>query len=261
MQHMAHRSVAVSSMLDQLYRGPLATMTPPMVSSRPPPGALSLHDWLTGTTLSGILDRFAEQYRQGDRRAIASLWSKWHFSAVIAPALAANLLLERDLPIRLEQLHVLVSPQGRTERLCLRHEGLPLPSRDAFERFTTLIDHHLGPLIELLSTLSGASPWVFWSNAGNFFEYYVKVIEQHPMASASPFGEAVMLLDSRHYPDGRRNPLFRPVRYLESRHDEVRRVRKLCCLRYLLPELNQCGNCPLEDCDGVVQGDEKQARQ
>ena len=57
------------------------------------------------------------------------------------------------------------------------------------------------------------------------------------------------LLESRTL-NGQRNPLFEPVRtYQPSGSEEVKRVRKLCCLRYLLDEFDVCGNCPLEGCD------------
>ncbi|MFC3284761.1 siderophore-iron reductase FhuF [Litchfieldella rifensis] len=238
--------------LSRLYVGPLEALIPPLLSTVPAQ-AMPAADLLIPQRLEELLDRFAVQYRQGDRRAVASLWSKWHFSALLTPALAANLLLERDLPLALERVQVILTAEGRTERLCLEHEGTPLPALGAFTRFATLLDRHLAPLIEVLSALSGASPRVFWSNAGNVFEHFVSVVDQHPMASPGTAEEARLLLESRHYPDGRRNPLFRPVRYIESPHNEVQRVRKLCCLRYLLPELTYCGNCPLEGCDGRVR--------
>ncbi|EPC02198.1 hypothetical protein L861_15935 [Litchfieldella anticariensis FP35 = DSM 16096] len=238
--------------LAQLYIGPMEALIPPLLSEAPA-RALPATELLVADRLNELLDRFAAQYQHGDRRAVASLWSKWHFNALLAPALAANLLLERDLPLTLDQVQVILTPEGRTERLCLENEGTPLASLGAFTRFTTLLDRHLAPLIEMLASLSGASPRVFWSNVGNVFEYFVSAVDQHPMASPGTGEEARLLLESRQYPDGRRNPLYRPVRYIESQHSEVQRVRKLCCLRYLLPELGYCGNCPLEGCDRRVR--------
>jgi ferric iron reductase protein FhuF len=40
------------------------------------------------------------------------------------------------------------------------------------------------------------------------------------------------------------------VRYFTPEgSEEVKRVRKLCCLRYLLDEFDVCSTCPLEGCD------------
>ncbi|WP_148253597.1 siderophore-iron reductase FhuF [Aidingimonas lacisalsi] len=238
--------------LSDLYVGPLESLAPPSIGSAPS-HALAGGQLLDAGTLDNLLERFAAQYGHGDRRAIASLWSKWHINAVLAPTLLANLILERELPIALEETHLVLTPEGRTERLCLVHEGTPLVSRGLFARFKTLLDGHLAPLFKMLSDLSGASTRVFWSNAGNVFEHYATAIERHPQASPGIAGEAQALLESRHYPDGRRNPLYRPIRYIESQNQDVKRLRKLCCLRYLLPEIGYCGNCPLEGCDRQVR--------
>ncbi|GHC22271.1 siderophore-iron reductase FhuF [Aidingimonas halophila] len=238
--------------LSDLYVGPLDALSPPDIGA-PPEHALTGSELQNTETLDALLEKFAAQYDHGDRRAVASLWSKWHINAVLAPTLLANLILERELPIALEDTRLVVTSEGRTERLCLAHEGTPLASRSPFIRFETLLDGHLAPLFTTLSALSGASPRVFWSNAGNVFEHYATMIEQHPQASPGIAKDAQALLESRHYPDGRRNPLYRPIRYIESRNQDVKRVRKLCCLRYLLPEIDYCGNCPLEGCDRRVR--------
>lgn len=253
MQLAEYRPEVFTATLAQLYTGPLEALTPPLVSAQAPLDAVDGAMLLDASRLESLLDRFAAEYGHGDRRAVASLWSKWHFNATLAPALAANLLLDRDLPVALEQVRLVLSPVGTTERLCLAHEGTPLAVQSGLTRFSTLLDLHLTPLIEVLSGLSGAAPRVFWSNVGNVFEYFVSVIDQHPLASASALDEARLLLESRDFPDGRRNPLYRPVRYIESGHGEAQRVRKLCCLRYLLPSVGYCGNCPLEGCDRRVR--------
>lgn len=233
------------SPLATLYAGPLAALVPPGVGE-PPADALAARELLEPGRLAARLDHFSLQYDGGDRRAVASLWSKWHLSAVISAGLAANLLLERDLPLGLEALHLELAPEGQTRRLWLAHDGTPLASRDPLARFSTLIDDHLTPLIAALAAHSGASPKVFWSNAGNYFEYFAEALEAHPMASPGAAEPARALLAARQLPDGRRNPLFQPVRYLAAAAGgEPERRRRLCCIRYLIPELGYCGNCPL----------------
>lgn len=253
MQLAEYRPELFTPTLESLYTGPLEHLAPPLVLSQAPRGAMQGAALRDPARLDALLTRFAAEYGHGDRRGVASLWSKWHFNALLAPTLAVNLLLDRELPIALERVHVVLSPERRAERLCLEHAGSPLASRSGLARFLPLLDGHLAPLIEVLSGLSGAAPRVFWSNVGNVFEYFIGVIKQHPLASAAAIDEARLLLDSRQLPDGRRNPLYRPVRYIESSDGEVQRVRKLCCLRYLLPEVSYCGNCPLESCDRRVR--------
>lgn len=231
--------------LSPLYIGPLEGLAPPRVSATPGADTLPARQLLDPGYLDALFARFGARYAHGDRRAVASLWSKWHFSTLAAHGLAANLLLERDLPLGLDELHLEQSPEGQTTGLALRHAGKPLAELDPYPRFTTLLDGHLTPLIETLAAATGASAKVFWSNAGNYFEYFAGALADHPMASKDLAEPARALMASRSLPDGRRNPLYRPVRYVEDSRSKPRRVRRLCCIRYLIDELGVCGNCPL----------------
>ncbi|TLF50616.1 siderophore-iron reductase FhuF [Halomonas urmiana] len=233
--------------LSTLYIGPLEGLAPPRVTPTPGPDALPARTLLEPVYLAELFERFGTRYGHGDRRAVASLWSKWHFSALAAHGLAANLLLERDLPLGLDDLHLQQSPEGQTTGLVLRHAGRPLSELGALSRFTTLLDDHLVPLVEALAMATGASPKVFWSNAGNYFEYFAGALADHPMAGPDVGEPARALMESRSLPDGRRNPLFRPVRYVDpGKADAPTRIRRLCCIRYLIDELGYCANCPLE---------------
>ncbi|MDN3556632.1 siderophore-iron reductase FhuF [Halomonas maura] len=233
--------------LSRLYIGPLAGLTPPRVAPAPGPDALPARLLLDPAYLEALFARFGARYGHGDRRAVASLWSKWHFSALAAHALAANLLLERDLPLGLDDLQLVQSADGQTTGLALRHAGRPLGELGGLSRFTTLLDAHLTPLVEALASASGASPKVFWSNAGNYFEYFAGALSHHPMAAPDVGEPARALMASRTLADGRRNPLFRPVRYVTpDAPDAPSRIRRLCCIRYLIDELGYCANCPLE---------------
>ena len=232
------------------YTGPLANFSPPLVGGMPPLEAFKAARWLDINWLKQDLARFSSQYPNGDSRAVVSLWSKWHFNALTVPTLTANLLLNRDLPVGLDDVQVIFNENGATARLWLPHEGSPLTTNDPFERFATLIEHHWAPLIEQLAAISGAAQRVFWSNAGGYLDYYVHALAEHPLANEAALEAAKALLETRTLPSGKRNPLFQPVRYFTPEgSEEVKRVRKLCCLRYLLDEFDVCGTCPLEGCD------------
>ncbi|WP_069384169.1 siderophore-iron reductase FhuF [Halomonas caseinilytica] len=236
----------MSFALSSLYIGPMAQLMPPRVSTRTAPDTVAASELLDPARLEALMADFNAHYPGGDRRALVSIWTKWHFASLAATSLAANLILERDLPLALDDLRLVLAPEGHVVGLCLKDEGRPLAELEGTARFTTLIDDHLTPLIEGLAAYAGASPKVFWSNFGNYFEYFVSVLPMHPMASSAMAEPAHHLMASRTLADGRRNPLYQPVRYVEASEASPKRVRRLCCIRYLIDELGYCENCPLE---------------
>ncbi|SHF55465.1 ferric iron reductase protein FhuF [Modicisalibacter ilicicola DSM 19980] len=231
--------------LAQCYTGPFAAADPPAMTISPPSEAIPAAELLDPHALAQLLGRFGKGYAEQDIRGVASQWSKWYFAAVLVPALLADLLLRRELPLALERLFLLLTDDGRVERLCLGDTGRSLPGAVGGQRFIALLDDNLAPLIEALSMLSGASPRVFWSNAGNVFENILNQLEQHPDADPGATEPARHLLERSCLTDGRRNPLYRPVRYVTQPDGTTSRQRRLCCIRYLIPELDYCGNCPL----------------
>lgn len=245
--HPHPASVTMSDALLPIYRGPLAGLTPPQVSSEAPPDALPARRLLETAFLESLLSRFAQAYPGGDRRAVVSLWSRWHFATLVGHGLTTNLLMDRDLPLSLDELHLYLSPSSHTSNLCLIHEGVPLTREEPFSRFATLIDGHLIPLIARLAEVSGLARRVLWSNAGTYFDHYLGVIETHPLARPGIGSSARQLLDSPRCPKGERNPLYQPVKCIEDYRGATRQVRRLCCLRYRIDGLGYCGNCPMDD--------------
>lgn len=193
-----------------------------------------------------FIGNLAERHATRDLLALTSIWSKWYFSTFMAPTLAANLLLQRSLPIALDDVGVVLSAQDRPQALHLPDEGSALPPCPPFERFRQLIEAHLEPAIEVFAEVSRASPRLFWSNAGNIFEFVTSCLELHPLANADCTAPARAVLNSRLRPDGRRNPLFAPVHYRDIGTDEPQRLRRICCIRYRLPGIGYCSSCPLD---------------
>jgi ferric iron reductase protein FhuF len=194
--------------------------------------------------LAQLLAAFsAARYPGGDRRAVASLWAKHHFAALLPPALALALIAEQEIDLGFDAIGCTFAGDGITTRIHLRDVGRPAAPADAFARFLPLIEGHLEPLIAALAAVSGASRKVLWSNAGNMFDFITRRVER-AIGPRAPVGEALALMASRRLPDGRPNPLFDPVRY----HDYATgsgRLRRVCCIRYLIPDLGYCSTCPL----------------
>lgn len=234
--------------LTPLFSGPLAAYGEYLQLTSDAEPALAGAQLFQPEYFSELVSSFAARRGTDDLLALTSIWSKWYFASFLAPTLAANLLLQRELPVALSDIGVALSAEGKPLGLHLPHDGRILPPCSPFERFSTLIERHLEPVIEVLANVSGASPRLFWSNAGNIFEFVTTRIELHPLARADCTAPARAVLSSRLRPDGRRNPLFAPVHYKDVGADEPQRLRRICCIRYRLPDVGYCSSCPLDRC-------------
>lgn len=230
------------SVLKWLYQDALSTLTAPTYGPLPEAPLLPGSALLDASQLRQHVQSFgAIDLQSDDIKANASLWSKWHFSAVIAPTLAAHLLLNRQLPLALSEVGLYLAHSHYTERLHLAHEGCTQKTDEPFSAFSSLLDAHLAPVIEALAAVSGVSTRVFWSNAGTYFDYFTGLLATHPSTNPQRLDQASALLTLRKRPDGQLNPLYQAV--CESA--DGKRQRRLCCLRYRVPSLGYCGNCPI----------------
>jgi len=211
-----------------------------------PRPSMPLRIFFTSGAFDDTLSRFGEQYPDSDQRGLASIWAKYYFVKLVPPVVAASLILDHRLPLDLDELHLMLDGQGMPLGFKLPDSGerwMPEPD-DGFQRFGDLIEHHLRPFIEGVTRCIRLSPHVLWSNAGNYVEWLLGVL-----AGAMPHADLRHghdLLNAKHLPDGRRNPLYQPVRYLKVEgQTEMKRQRRVCCLRYRVGGLVACDNCPL----------------
>lgn len=193
-----------------------------------------------------LIARFAALHPGSDRRALVSMWTQWHFGALVIPATLVTLLGDRDLPLELDRIAVVPQEAGLTSAIVIPDEGAA--HAGGAERFARLFDGHVAPLIAQLARQFGVSSRLLWANAAAIFEW---TLQQLPAELADPraLAAARLRLDRPLEPGGQRNPMYEAVRYPVERGEPVRR-RKLCCLRYLLAGVADCGSlCPLNaDC-------------
>lgn len=232
--------------LEPLFVGEFADYRNVLTLKDDPRPSLPLTTLLSPDGFDLHLTRFALQYGEGDRRGFASMWSKYYFIRLIPPVVAASLILEWQVPLQLENVDVVLDENAMPQAFKLPHPGQrrQSASEEPFARFDNLIEGHLRPVIETIAGHVRVSPKVLWSNAGNYFEWLLGVL-----ASAMPdanLTDGYAMLTAPKLPDGRRNPLFQPVRYIEvAGQSELKRQRRVCCVRYLVDGLACCGNCPL----------------
>jgi ferric iron reductase protein FhuF len=213
------------------------------------PGAaresVSGRDLLDGAA-GPLMERFATLYPDSDRRALVSMWTQWHFGALVIPATVAILLVGRDLPLELGRIAIVPQEAGLTSAIVIPDEGAArCAGNDPFAR---LLDGHVAPLISQLSAQFRVSPRLLWANAAAIFEW---TLQQMPAGLADPqvLAAARQRMERRLEPSGQRNPMYDAVRYPVEHGEPVRR-RRVCCLRYLLAGVADCGSlCPLHaDC-------------
>lgn len=240
------------AVLAPLFVGDLAPYRDVLALADDPQPSRPIRDWLAPEALERVLQAYGAPRTADERRGVASEWSKDYLQRLLPPVLAATLVLGHRLPVGLEAVELVLDDAGKPLAFKLPDAGEPWPAvsgdaaADPFHRFAPLIDEHLRPFVAALSAHSRLSPRVFWSNAANYLEWMVGAIGAR--VPGADVADAQAMLERRHRVDGRDNPLFRPVRYEsdgEGAAARTRRRRRVCCVRYLVPETPLCTNCPL----------------
>ena len=191
-----------------------------------------------------LLSRFAETYSGADQRAVVSMWTQWHFGALIIPTTAAILLLDRDLPVELDSVSLALHEDGRTAAIILPSDGESRRA-DATDRFSRLFDGHIEPLVDHFASHFRVSRRLLWTNAATVYEWTLRQAGAFKQVCPEAMAEGRALLERRTDASGRPNPLSGAIQYCEQ-DGQLAPKRKVCCLRYLLPNMEDCGNiCPL----------------
>lgn len=188
-----------------------------------------------------IHDRFTQRFGSFGERAVHSIWMKWYLNAFLPPVLLADVLLHRSLLVGLNDVRFAIADDGRINAVRIPDYSIDTAGIDPFTRLAPLIFDHFAPLIEILSDRSDVTRRVYWSNVGNTYEAMLRRIE-NVSGMSSRLAEAQQLLEAPKWPDGRPNPLAGAVHY----ENDIR-LRRICCLQYLLPDRRFCKACPIDE--------------
>lgn len=206
--------------------------------------ALALPHLLSGAPLQEALRRFALRFPGAHPKALASIWIKLYFNALLVPLLAASALADWEFPTELDDLALRLDADGAPVLIELPHAGAYLPAMDATPRLQQLVRTHLSGFITAFASHTRLAQRLLWNNAAviaeDTLEQCDQLFPQHPAISV----HRDVLIVSASWPDGLANPMHAPTRLHQRTHGEIR-LRKLCCLRYDIPGLDYCVDCPL----------------
>lgn len=229
--------------LAPIFVGDLAPFSETLVLSDDPREAVTGPALREPETLDRIMGLASRHLGEGDRRALVSLWSIEYVHVLMPAVVVANLVLPREMPVALDEIGVILDDEGIPVAIRLPNDGSPAGPVDAFASFETLVRGNLKPLFETLAAYAGLAPRVLWTNAANLFEAIIRELEKLPDTPRSLIEQGDVLVTAKAWPDGWKNPFRRPVSYADG-PSAVRRWRRVCCVRYLIPQYKYCSNCP-----------------
>ena len=262
---MAYRSVPHSDEI--IWRAPLFETVPTLAMSlrekvaehrphlldfmrlneMPPPAALTLTEWSRSgefTTLQALYsDHIYRNHptQSRENKPLLSLWAQWYIGLQVPSLMLALLTETRALDLSPEYFHVEFHETGRAACFWVDvQEDVDLTRQTPQVRMERLVTQALMPVIEVLEATGEINGKLIWSNTGYLINWYlgemktllgdelVESLRQH-------------LFFARQFTDGQDNPLWRTVVLRDGLL-----VRRTCCQRYRLPDVQQCGDCTLK---------------
>ncbi len=208
------------------------------------PTDLAFTELLEPDCLLAVLNSYGRRHgANAPIAAVAGEWSKRYFAKVMRPIATAAMLLDWRVTLTPADLSIEISGEGEVVSLGLTDFGHPVRAKSAEDRFDFLIRGNIEAVIRAVSEVSGLSRNVLWSNAGNLFEGIARGYAVDNDCPGAGVADALALLELPQMADGSRNPLFRPILYPGS-DGQPERLRRVCCIRYLIDGLDYCKTCP-----------------
>jgi ferric iron reductase protein FhuF len=225
-----------------LFDGALAGFAKTLVLDNARP-VIPLPELLRGDTLDRLLLQvYGPELMPEQLPVLVSQWMKYYAMQLIPPVVVASLVHGVSWPLQLDRLGFALDERGLLDGVRFEGEACEASRSDeAFERFAPLLEN-LQQVINRLSAYGNVAPGVLWGNAGDYLE---TCLRQLAAASDVSLEVGYALLHERLRPDGRRNPLFNAVTYIEGDDGQSVRQRRSCCLSYRVEWVGRCEHCPL----------------
>ena len=262
---MAQRSELLAN--DLIWRTPLYSAAPTLASAlretmssqrphmlevirldEPPPHqAMTLAQWQRPAALRTLLADYGDHiYRNQptlarENKPLLSLWAQWYIGLMVPPMMLALLTQDVALDLSPEHFHVEFHETGRAACFWIDvQEDSQTTSLSAQQRMEVLITRALIPVVEALEETGEINGKLIWSNTGYLIHWYLTEMKTL-LGDEKVDALRQAIFFARQLSDGRDNPLYRTV----VPRDGLL-VRRTCCQRYRLPDVQQCGDCTLK---------------
>ena len=212
-----------------------------------PHHAMTLAQWRTPVERQSLFAAYSDHiYRNQptmarENKPLLSLWAQWYVGLMVPPMMLALLTQDAMLDLSPEFFHVEFHETGRAACFWIDlHEDKHAGHLSAHERMESLVTRALIPVVDALEEMGEINGKLIWSNTGYLIHWYLT--EMKPLLGDEKV-EALRqsCFFAKQLSDGRDNPLFRTV----VPRDGLL-VRRTCCQRYRLPDVQQCGDCTLK---------------
>ncbi len=262
---MAYRSLAFNTEI--IWRAPLPSADRELANSirdkitvlRPhlldflrlneeaPPHALTLAEWSQPSTLSSFIATWSDHiYRHQpsqprEQKPLLSLWAQWYIGLLVPPLMLALLSEDRSISLAPEHVRVEFHESGRAACFWIDiHSAGTSPTEPAQSRIEKLVITALQPVVQALEATGDINGKLIWNNTGYLINWYLGEMK-------TLLGDEKVAALRQHcffekqLSNGEDNPLWRTVVLREGQL-----VRRTCCQRYRLPDVQQCGDCTLK---------------
>ena len=212
-----------------------------------PDTSLTLAQWRRPAEMQSLLAAYSDHiYRNQptltrENKPLLSLWAQWYIGLMVPPLMLALLAQDAALDVSPEHFHVEFHETGRAARFWIDvYEDHQTSLLSAQQRMEVLITRALVPVVTALEETGQINGKLIWSNTGYLINWYLN--EMKPLLGEEKVEtlRQVCFL-GRTLSDGSDNPLFRTVVLRDGLL-----VRRTCCQRNRLPDVQQCGDCTLK---------------
>ncbi len=212
-----------------------------------PLNAMTLAQWSSPNALSSLLAVYSDHiYRNQptmirENKPLISLWAQWYIGLMVPPLMLALLTQEKALDVSPEHFHAEFHETGRAAcfwvDVCEDKNATPHSPQQRMER---LISQALVPVVQALEATGEINGKLIWSNTGYLINWYLTEMKQL-LGEATVESLRHALFFEKTLTTGEDNPLWRTVVLRDGLL-----VRRTCCQRYRLPDVQQCGDCTLK---------------